>query len=192
MYIIVPFERTSMRKTKDQKIKKLLQDPRKLYHIQDLAVLWGIDNSNSLRVVIKRYIKRGFLNKIHKGFYSTAPLDEIEPALLGLAALHRYAYLSTETILANQGLIFQELQYITLVSDISKRFEIAGHKFLVRQMKDDYLHNHTGVSIKNGVRAASAERAVADILYFNPDYHFDARDVIDWKKVKQIKHKIGY
>jgi len=165
-----------MRKTKDQKIKKLLQDPRKLYHTQDLAVLWGIDNY-----------------KIHKGFYSTVSLDKVDTILLGLIGLHRYGYLSTESVLAKEGLIFQDVKYITLVSDISKRIDVSGHKFLVRQMKDSYLYNETGITMNDeGIKVASVERAVADMLYFNPSYHFDAKNIIDWKKVKEIQNKIGY
>jgi len=181
-----------MSKVKDQKIKKLLQSSRKLYHTQDLAVLWAMDNSNTLHTAIKRYIKRGLLNKIYKGFYSIASLKEIDPVHLGLVSLHRYGYLSTESIFVKQGLMFQDIQYITLVSDISKRFEIAGHKFLVRKMRDKYLHNEAGIIVQNNIRFASAERAVADMLYFNPNYHFDAKDIINWKKVEEIKNKIGY
>lgn len=181
-----------MNKIKNQKIKKLLQDSRKLYHTQDLAVLWNIDNSNTLYTTIKRYVNRGILNKIHKGFYSTVSVSEVDPVLLGLIGLHRYGYLSTESILAKEGLIFQDLQYITLVSDISKRFEIGGHKFLVRQMRDNYLYNEIGTIMRDGVKIASIERAVADMLYFNPEYHFDAENIINWKKVKEIQDKIGY
>ncbi len=177
---------------KDQKIKKLLQDSRKLYHTQDLAVLWGIDNPNTLYTTIKRYVKRGLLNKIHKGFYSTVPLNAVDPFCLGIVGLHRYGYVSTESVLVKEGLIFQALRYITLVSEISKRFEIAGHKFLARRMKDDYLHNEAGIIVKEGVRFASVERAVADMLYFNPDHHFDAKSSVDWKKVEEIRSKIGY
>jgi len=181
-----------MNKTKDQKIKKLIQNSKELYHTQDLAVLWGIDNHSTLYTTIKRYIKRGILNKIHKGFYSTVPLDKIDSACLGIVGLHRYSYMSTESIFVKEGLIFQDIRYITLVSDISNRFEIAGYKFMARQMKDDYLHNETGIIIKKGIRFASIERAVADMLYFNPNYHFDAKNNINWKKVKEIQNKVGY
>lgn len=181
-----------MSKTKDQKIKGLLRDSRKLYHTQDLGVLWGIDNHSTLYTTIKRYVKRGLLNKIFKGFYSTTPLNAVDPFYLGIVGLHRYGYVSTESILVKEGLIFQDVRYITLISDVSKRFEIASHKFLTRRMKDDYLYNEVGIMAKEGVRFASVERAVADMLYFNPDYHFDAKSSIDWRKVKEIRSKIGY
>ncbi len=175
-------------KKKDNKISILLQDGRVLYHSQDLAVLWGINNPNTLYTTIKRYVKRGVLIKIYKGFYSIKPINKIDSLSLGLTALHRYGYLSTESILVKKGIIFQDIKYLTLISDISKKFELNGNKFLVRKMKPEYLHNNIGITN----RIASLERAIADMLYFNPDYHFDAKKLIDWKKVEKIKKIIGY
>ena len=64
--------------------------------------------------------------------------------------------------------------------------------FLFRQLKDEYLINPTGVVNQNGVFVATTERAVADMLYFNPRYHFDVPERIDWKKVKFIQKEVGY
>ena len=181
-----------MRQGKDQKLQKLLEDQRNLYHTQDLAVLWGIDNPNTLYTTIHRYTARGFLNRIYKGFYSALPLSEIDPSKLGVVALHEYGYVSTESALVEHGVIMQEIKYITLVSGYSKRFEINGFKFLSRKMKDEYLLNRAGVVTENGVRKATVERAVADMLYFNPDYHFDGKDFINWEKVKEVQKLVGY
>jgi predicted transcriptional regulator of viral defense system len=174
------------------KIQKLLQDGKGVYHTQDLAVIWSINNQNTLYTTIKRYVQKGFLNKIHKGFYSTIPLKDINPFYLGLLAIHRYGYVSTESILVSEGLIFQDIKYTTLVSSVSRRFDIAGYSFLVRQMKDDFLYNDIGIAIKNGIPVASVERAIADITYFNPKYHFDCNKKINWSEVDKIKKKIGY
>lgn len=179
-------------KTKNGKIQKLFGDPRQLYHTQDLAVLWGISNANTLYTTIKRYIKRGLLYKIYKGFYSIVLPAKIDPIRLGLSALHRYGYLSVESVLAKEGIIFQDIKYITLVSGISRRFEIGNQRFLVRKMKDNYLYNDIGIELQNGARTAIVERAVADTLYFNSNYHFDAEARINWEKVREIKNKIGY
>jgi predicted transcriptional regulator of viral defense system len=170
----------------------LLKDGRCLYHVQDLAVLWNINNSNTLHTTISRYIRRGVLNNIYKGFYSTKPLSEINPLLLGLTSIHRYGYLSTESVLIEEGVIFQDIKYITIVSNISKRFQINQSNFLVRKIKEVYLKNKTGVLLKNGIRRATLERAVADLLYFNPDYYLDNTKNINWKKVKEIQKIIGY
>jgi len=39
---------------------------------------------------------------------------------------------------------------------------------------------------------ATLERAAADMLYFNPKYHFDVRESIDFKKVETIQKEVGY
>jgi predicted transcriptional regulator of viral defense system len=172
------------------KTKKLMNDSRNLYHTQDLAVLWDIDNKNTLYTTIKRYSDKGILNKIYKGFYATKPIRKINPVRLGLSAIHRFGYLSTESVLVEAGIIFQDIKYITLVSGISKKFEVGGHNFIVRKMKDIYLFNETGIENVNGVRKALAERAIADMLYFNPNYHFDAKESINWDKVKKIQKQV--
>ena len=176
---------------KDSKLKLLWEDGRKLYHTQDLAVLWGIQNPNTLYPTIGRYVQRGFLKSIYKGFYSTVPIKQIDPVLLGLVALRNYGYLSMETVLAENGIIFQDIKYITLISSFSKRIKIENHNFLVRKMKEDFLYNETDIIFSENGARASAERAIADMLYFNPNYYFDTKD-INWQKVKEIQQKIGY
>ncbi len=177
---------------KDDKIRLLLRDGRDFYHTQDLAVLWGISNSNTLYTNIKRYTQRGILNNLFKGFYSIKPLDEIDPVALGLASLRSYGYLSTESVLAENGIIFQEIKYVTLISDVSRRLRIGNHDFLIRKMKDEYLYNDVGIIVGKKTRKASLERAVADMLYLNSNYYFDAPDSVNWEKVEEIKKAVGY
>ena len=54
-------------------------------------------------------------------------------------------------------------------------------------MKTNFLYNSVGIYEKDGVNYACVERAVADLLYFNPKYYFDASLKIDWDRVKEIK-----
>ncbi len=178
--------------TKEQKLQKLLQDKRSVYHVQDLAVLWGISNRNTLYTILSRYTRKGILKKIQKGLYATVPVDQIDPVELGLRALRRYGYLSTESVLAKAGVIFQEISQITLVSSCSGRFQLANHRFLVRQLKAECLYNQTGVVAHSSGGEATVERAVADLLYYDPSYHFDAPRLVDWEKVEKIKRQVGY
>ena len=133
------------------------------------------------------------LFRVHKGFYSTADPYKIDPLLLGIKALHRYTYVSTEWVLAHEGIIQQQTQSITLMSDIQKRFHLLSYDYLSRRLPDNFLHQAVGIETKiDGIRQAGVERAVADMLYFNKDMYFDARNVIDWEKVKKIQQDIGY
>lgn len=174
------------------KMKELLRLDQELFHTQDLGRMWGITNLNTLYTTIKRYTQKGILIPVRKGLYATTPPDRIDPVRLGLAVLHNYAYLGCETVLAREGVIFQAVQAITLVSVKSRKFEAGGSSYVVRQLNPSYLYQTIGIDDSKGYRQSSPERAVADMLYFNPHYHFDGTDRIDWKAVKLIQKQIGY
>ncbi|MEK7560762.1 MAG: hypothetical protein AAB539_02285 [Patescibacteria group bacterium] len=164
-----------------------------VFHTDDLANLWGITNKNTLYTTIKRYVARGLLFRIHKGFYSIKKPTDIDPLLLGVKALHRYAYVSTETVLRAQGIIQQHLPSITLISNEAKHFRVAGYSYYSRKLPDQFLYQPSGIiTAANGVRTATTERAVADLLYFNAHAYFDTEKLIDWKKVRAIQKEAGY
>jgi len=164
-----------------------------LFHADDLANLWGIVNKNTLHVTLKRYVDQGLFFRVYKGFYSLKPLSQIDPLLLGQKALHGYAYVSTETILAEKGIIQQSLNYVTLVSSHTKRFSIGNHQYSSRTLADKFLYQTSGIiSKENGLRTASVERAVADLLYFNPRVHLDGASLVDWKTVQHLQEELGY
>lgn len=175
-----------------QKQNLLLKYAQELFHTKDLALIWNMHNKNSLYTAIKRYVKKGILIRIQKGFYSKIPLEQINPIKLGMSFLHSFCYLSTESILSQKGVISQDIPNITLVSDISKKFKIKNTFYISRQLKDKFLFNSTGIIEKNNIKQAVLERAVADMIYFSPNYYFDAPNLIDWKKVKKIQKTIGY
>ncbi len=170
----------------------LLKQGRKLFHTNDLALLWGITNKNTLYTTTKRYKQKGVLIPIHKGFYSVVPPTEIDPIVLGVSYLHGFAYVSTETVLAREGIIAQSIPAITLVSSTSRKFELVDNYYVVRQMKDEFLHHDLGIVQKSGHQEATVERAVADLLYFNPRYHFDNRKLVNWEKVEHIQKEVGF
>jgi hypothetical protein len=174
------------------RISELLKLDRKIYHTNDLALLWGISNKNTLYTAIKRYVQKGILLPIYKGLYATVPIKELNPLELGKAIIHRYAYLSTESVLAQAGIITQVTYAYTFVSSQSNRVTVGSMSFLFRKIKDEYLYNPVGITNQRGNFVATTERAVADMLYFNPKYHFDFAELIDFEKVKHIQKEIGY
>jgi hypothetical protein len=174
------------------KIDKLLKLDQKLFHTQDLAVLWEITNKNTLYTVIKRYMAKGVLIPIYKGLYSTVSLSQLSPERLGVALIHKYTYLSCETILAREGIIFQSVYPLTFVSSSPQKFQVGNLFYSFRQMKPEFLFNQTGINNVNGILIATAERAIADMQYFNPRYYFDSVNRINWKAVKLIQKQVGY
>jgi len=174
------------------RIDILLKQKRQLFHTADLALLWKISNKNTLYTTIKRYVKQGILISIHKGFYSTVPISQIDSYRIIQGALHKYCYISCETVLFNHGAIFQKGGYITVISDVHKKITIKDRSYLVRKLKDVYLYHDRGIDNIDGIAVASLERAVVDMLYFNQKYFLDNRKIINWKKVKEIQTDIGY
>ncbi len=174
------------------KHQALLSQNKKTFHASDLALLWGIDNQDTLNMTLKRFVDREILKRIHKGFYATMDLDDIDSYDLGFSYLNTYSYLSLETVLARGGVIFQEVKYTTFVSSKSTTFNINKVSYKARQLKSEYLHNTIGVKKVGGHFEANLERAVADLLYYNPKYHFDNQKIIDFNKVEQVQRKVGY
>ena len=154
--------------------------------------MWDISNKNTLYTTIKRYIQKGVLLPIYKGLYATVPISELDPVELGRAVIHRYTYLTTESVLAQAGIISQATYAYTFVSSLSKKTTVGSFSFLFRKLKDEYLYNPAGIVNNDGNFVASTERAVADMLYFNPKYHFDFSESIDFEKVRRLQKEIGY
>ncbi len=180
------------RQRQDDKFAQIARLGEFVFHTQDLAGLWQIKNPNTLYTLIKRYKKRRLLFGIYKGFYSIKPIEQVDPVILGIKALHSFAYVSTETILSKAGIIQQNIHGITFVSSQSKKFSVGNNNYYSRKLKDLYLFQSAGIIDENGVKIATVERAVADLLYFNPKAYFDGARLIDWKRVKEIQKEIGY
>ncbi|USN47621.1 MAG: hypothetical protein H6626_00590 [Pseudobdellovibrionaceae bacterium] len=174
------------------KIEALYSHGGLVYHTGDLANLWGVTNENTLYTTIKRYCQKGVLHRIQKGMYSIKPLHQLDPWLIGVKALHRYAYVSTETVLVEAGVITQIQPYITIVSSLSTEFEIAGHHYKCRQLQDRYLYQSVGIEARNGVNVATPQRALSDLLYFNPQVYLDDIQAIKRLKVKALQKEMGY
>jgi len=177
--------------TTANRFAKLAEMGEILFHTRDLANLWQIKNKNNLYTTLKRYVKKGLLFRIYKGFYSLKDIKTINPQFLGIKALNQFAYISTETVLAENGIIFQNFPVITLISSKLKKFSIGDNVYQSRQLNGKYLFNMAGIELENGFYKATTERAVADLLYFNPHYFFDGQNVINWERVKQIQKKVG-
>ena len=155
------------------KLDILFKSKEKLFHTQDLALLWEIENRNTLYTTIKRYVQKGILIQITKGLYSTVPVDEIDKFELGTSLIHKFCYVSCETVLFLEGVINPIVYPITYVSSISTKIEFNGITYIYRQAKPEVLLNPDGVLQKNGYFTASRERAISDMIYFNPKYYFD-------------------
>jgi len=183
---------TGYENTTESRFAKLAQMGETVFHISDLANIWQIHNKNTLHTTLKRYTQRGLLFRIYRGFYSLRKPENIDPVFLGIKAVNKFAYLSAESVLFEKGIITQKSDYITLTSSVSAKFSIGGNNYKVRQLGDRFLFNKTGLVLQDGYYQATTERAVADLLYFNPHHYFDGAKFIDWTRIKKIQKQLGY
>lgn len=173
-----------------QRIGLLAAKKEIIFHIDDLANLWGIKKPSLLRTTLMRYVRSGLLHRIYRGFYSLLTLDDINPVLLGAKALHNFCYLTTETILYNTGYLSQKPLAYTFVSEKSSRFHFSNHQFISRQLNPKFLYHPEGILLQEGINQATPARAIADMLYFNSKTHFDKP--VDWKAIYNIQKTISY
>lgn len=173
-------------------MNKLLGTNQKIFHLDDLRLLLGVQESETLRKRVYRYLKNGDLFSIQRGLYSIIPPEKLNPEEVGVFLCHSYCYLSLQSILDRNGIINGRSQYFTFVSDKSKRLNWGNFCYTYRQMKPQFLQNDFGLFWENGVLTATGERAVADMLYFNPSFHFDNLSIIDMAEVKKIQKGVGY
>ena len=136
---------------KGDRIVALARLGQEIVHARDLGNLWQISDPNILYTTLSRYANQGTLFRIQKGMYSLKPIDTLDPWVLGLKGLHRFAYVSTETILTEHGIIAQKILFITLISNTSIRFSLGPHAYLSRKLQDAFLYNPAGIVEQKGV-----------------------------------------
>jgi predicted transcriptional regulator of viral defense system len=174
------------------KIKILLQREQRVFSTSDLALLWEIDNRNTLIKSIQRYIDRGILFRIYKGLYSTLPLEKLDKYELGCAVSGPFSYVSAESVLEKGGIIMQDINMVTLFGQKAKELKVGKYNFLCRYLSDSYLLNRVGIDDQKGFAIASVERALADLSHINPKYYIDNSMGVDMDKVNKLINELGY
>jgi predicted transcriptional regulator of viral defense system len=177
---------------KQNRFQILAAMDEEIFHRDDLARLWNIDNPNTLNVALYRYVRNNLLYRIYKGFYSIKPPEKLNPYLLGIKAVHRFAYISTETVLFEEGIINQAPDAVSIISSVSRTYTISERNYKCRKLKPIHLMNPAGLVDMGGYKKADINRAVADLLYFNKLYYFDNEAFIDWETVKEMQTLVGY
>lgn len=161
----------------------ILRSPKTVFTTKDLALLWQDPGSSATRVRISYYIKNGDLYRIRKGIYA----KNMNYSKLELATrIFTPAYVSFETVLASEGLIFQVYDPIYIASYTTRAITVEGQVYRYKKLKDTVLINSLGVQALNETSIASKERAFLDTLYVHTDYHFDNLRSLDWESVFQL------
>ncbi len=166
----------SSRKNENNLIFKLYNDSRTVYRLNDIALLLGENNVESLNKRLNYFVRTAKLQNPRKGIYAKSGYSTEELA----CRIFIPSYISLEYVLQKSGVIFQYNSQITSISYLSRSIDIEDNSFLFRKIKNEILVDTTGIlRHANGVNIATTERALLDSMYLNGDCFFDNLNVID-------------
>lgn len=165
------------------RISVLLRSKNTLFTFKELSLIWNETDANLAKKYAYRYVKMGKLYAIRKGTYAKDKnYDRLELA----SKIYTPAYISLETVLGTEGIVFQHYERIFVVSYLTREISCDGQTYAFRRMKYPTLTNTLGLERRNNYYIASKERAFLDTVYLNKDYHFDNLSSIDWDKCYEL------
>ncbi|HUD44464.1 MAG TPA: hypothetical protein VMR41_02910 [Patescibacteria group bacterium] len=164
-------------------IEKLAASGKKVFTIEDLAVLWKITERRKLIERIKYYLRKKRLIHITKGVYAYGqdytPLDIAQK-------LVPFSYISLYTTSQMHGLTFQDYNSIYAISQHSKTYKINDQQYIYHKVKETIFYSQSGLIDTGRYIIADKERTICDCLYVFPGFSFDNLRNIDIEKLHLI------
>ena len=163
-------------------ILALYNDQRTVFTLNDIALLIGESDFNSLNKRIHYFVGRGKLQRPRKGVYVKKGYNPEELA----CKLYTPSYISLQYILQEAGVVFQFDSTITSISYLSRTVEIEENRFSYRKIKGEIMVNTNGIFRDRNINKATVERAFLDTLYLNGDSYFDNLNPLDRSLVYRL------
>ena len=164
-------------------VLSVYKDKRTVFRLNDIALLVGETNFQSLNKKVNYYVLKGKLLNPRKGIYTKPDYNPEELACI----IYTLSYISLEYVLQKSGILFQFDTGITVVSYLSRNIEVNGRNIRFRKIKGEVLVNTVGINRQeNHVNIASAERAFLDLLYLSSNYYFDNLSPLNKKKLYSL------
>lgn len=157
----------------------ILRSDKTVFSFREILILWKETNAKLAKAKINYYVKTGQLFPLRKGIYAK---DKNYEKLELAGKIFKPSYVSLETALSREGLIFQYYESIFVVTYQTKNILCDHQNYEFKKIKNSVLTNSLGIIQKNNYAIASKERALLDTLYLYKDYHFDNLNSVDWGK----------
>lgn len=169
-------------------IEKLIASGKKVFTIEDLAVMWQISDRRRLIERIKYYLREKRLLHISKGVYAYGtdytPMD-IAQKLVPLS------YISLYTTSQMHGLTFQYYETIYSIALKSKTYKINNQNYIYHKVKEPIFYSQLGLINNGRYTIADKERTICDCLYVFPGFAFDNTLGIDTQKLFELSKLYG-
>lgn len=128
-------------------------------------------------------VKTDRLKKIRKGVYVKNDFNFLELA----NKLYTPSYISFETVLQKEGIIFQVYKTVFVASYLTRNIKLKENAIFYRKIKNEILLNKKGVEKINNYFVATKERAFLDAIFLYKNYHFDNLKPLNWEKIMELK-----
>ena len=173
----------SSRKINQDIVLSVYKDKRSVFRLNDIALLVGETNFQSLNKKLNYYVLTGKLFNPRRGIYTKPDYNPEELACV----VYTPSYISLEYVMQKSGVIFQYDSTITAISYLSRSIEVNDQTFRFRKMKGEILVNTAGINRQEDqINIASAERAFLDVMYLNKEYYFDNLSPLNKKTVNKL------
>jgi len=165
-------------------ITKLLNTKKTVFTINDLQKILTTSNKFTIRNYLLRAKARWFVENIYYWIWKIIWRDV---NIFELACkINKNAYISFETVLKKEWVIFQYYESIFLASDKNIEKNALNETFKTFKLKDSILLNPLWIKHIWNYSIASVERAICDRIYLSKEYYFDNLENIDFEKLKNI------
>ena len=172
-----------MRKYKSYDLGKIYKSPQTVFTIKDFSLLWRVNQPELVWARVNDYVQRGKLYRIRRGIYAKdRNYDKFELA----TKIYTPSYISLETVLAKEEIIFQHYETVFIISYLSRKIIVDRREIQIRKIKNEILLNDSGISKKKFYSIATKERAFLDAVYLYKNYYFDNLEVLDKDKVLEM------
>lgn len=167
-----------------QKLDILHKSGKTVFSTADLALAWGVENKNVLRVEIARAKSANYLAAIRRGLYH---IPDIKVDTLELAGkLKKNSYASFETVLAREGVVRQWYDTIFCASDRKTDIKNTYGTFAYRRLPTEILNDRRGIVHSGFYSIATKERAVCDYFYAVGYVHLDDTTTLDKEALRDM------
>ncbi|MBU2592883.1 hypothetical protein KKD61_05545 [Patescibacteria group bacterium] len=160
-------------------IIRLYKQNQTVFTIRELSLTFPSLSEDQLKNRLSYYARRNRITRLRRGVYAKENFNKFELA----NKIYTPSYISFETVLRKEGIIFQENSTVFAAGYLTRKIKCSDFEISYRKIKNEVLTNSRGVEKKNNYHIASRERAFLDTIFVYKNYYFDNLSVLSWEKV---------
>lgn len=164
-------------------IFELYRKESTVFTLKEITLLFPNLSYKTILNKLSYAVKTDRLKKIRKGIYVKDSFDFLELA----NKLYTPSYISFETVLQKEGIIFQVYKTVFVASYLTRNIKFKENEIFYRKIKNEILLNKKGVEKINNYFVATKERAFLDAIFLYKNYHFDNLKPLNWEKIMELK-----